>query len=167
MPRLPEREALEQHPDLLAPLGDAIEASVELEVLERRQFAIDERLVAEVADLGAGRAPLDRSLRRLREPGADPQERRLPGAVRAGHDEEAAARELEVDPPQDTLLAVALAEPAGREHATSIGRPRRFTAVLRRLCSQPCTAQASFRLRPEITATRREPCQGSDSRCWG
>ena len=56
VPRLPEPEALEQHPDPLAPLGDAVEAAVELEVLERGQLAIDERLVAEVADLGARRA---------------------------------------------------------------------------------------------------------------
>ena len=35
--------------------------------------------------------------RRHGEPGAEPQQRRLPGAVRPGDDEEAAARELEVD----------------------------------------------------------------------
>jgi hypothetical protein len=157
VPRLPEPEALEHHPDPLAPLGDAIEASVELEVLERRQLAIHERLVAEVTDLGAPRLALDRPLGRLRQAGTDPQQRRLPGAVRAGDHEESAARQLEVDPPQDALLPVALAEPVGREHARSIGRRRRFTAVLRSHCSKRCTAQASFQLRPEITATRRGP----------
>ena len=43
--RLPEAEALEQHADPLAPFGHAIEAPVQVEVLERRQLAVDERLV--------------------------------------------------------------------------------------------------------------------------
>ena len=47
---VPEAEALEQHPDPLAPLGDVVEAPVEIEVLERGQLAVDERLVAEEAD---------------------------------------------------------------------------------------------------------------------
>ncbi len=68
VPRLPEPEALEQHPDPLAPLGHAVEAAVELEVLERRQLAIDERLVAEVAELAARDAPLDRPLGRRARP---------------------------------------------------------------------------------------------------
>ena len=50
VPYLPEAEALEQHPDALAPLRHAVEAAVEVEVLERGQLAVDERLVAEVAD---------------------------------------------------------------------------------------------------------------------
>ena len=149
VPRLPEPEALEQHPDPLPPLGDPIEASVELEVLERRQLAVDERLMAEVADLRPRRAAFDRSLGRPGEAGADPQQGRLPGAVRPGDDEKAAARQREVDPPQDAFLPVALAEPAGREHASSIGRPPRFTAVLQRHCSEPCPAEALFELRPE------------------
>ena len=40
-PLVPEAEALEQHADALAPLADAVEASVELEVLERRQLAVE------------------------------------------------------------------------------------------------------------------------------
>src|SRR5213079_1785783 len=92
-PRLPEPEALEQHPDPLAPLGYAIEPAVELEVLECGQLAVDERLVAEVADLRPGRAPLDRPLGRPREAGADAQQRRLARAVRPGDDEKAPARQ--------------------------------------------------------------------------
>src|ERR687892_165542 len=42
--RVPEAEALEQHPDPLAALGHAVEAAVELEVLQRRELAVDERL---------------------------------------------------------------------------------------------------------------------------
>jgi len=98
--------------------------------------------VAEIPDLCVLGAPLDRPLGRLRETGADPQERRLPGAVRSRDDEKAAARKREIDAPQDAFLPVALAEPSGREHATSIGRSARFTAVLRAPCPQPCIAQA-------------------------
>src|SRR5438045_6049757 len=36
--RLPEAEALEQHPGALAPLGHAVEPAVKIEVLERRQL---------------------------------------------------------------------------------------------------------------------------------
>src|SRR5262249_41708133 len=121
---LPEPETLEQHADPLTPLGHAIETAVQLEVLERGQLPVDERLVAEVANLSARRTALDRPLGRLREAGADPQQRRLPGAVRAGDDEEAAARQREAEPTQDALLAVPLTEPTGREHAARIGRRR-------------------------------------------
>ena len=51
--RLPEAEALEQHPDPLAPLGHAVEPAVEVEVLEGGQLAVDERLVSQEADLSA------------------------------------------------------------------------------------------------------------------
>ena len=50
---LPEREALEQHPDPLAPLRNAVEPAEEVEVLERGELAIDERLVREIADARA------------------------------------------------------------------------------------------------------------------
>ena len=62
-PRLPEAEALEQHPDPLAPLGHAVEPPVEVEVLERGQLAVDERLVAEEADRAALRLDLERARR--------------------------------------------------------------------------------------------------------
>ena len=47
---LPETEPLEQHPDALPPLRHAVQRAVELEVLERRELAVDERLVPEVPD---------------------------------------------------------------------------------------------------------------------
>ena len=53
VPCLPEVEALQQHPDPLAPLGHAVEAAVEVEVLERRQLPVDERLVRQVAEAAA------------------------------------------------------------------------------------------------------------------
>ncbi len=120
-PRLPETEALEQHPDPLAPLRHAVQPAVQIEVLERGELAIDERLVPEVAELAARDAPLDRSLGRRGEAGADPQERRLARTVRPGDDDEAAVRQLEVDAAQDALLAVALAELRSRQHAPRIG----------------------------------------------
>src|SRR5438034_9702594 len=52
-PSLPEPEALEQHPDALAPLGHAVEAAIEVEVLDRRQLPVDERPVGEIANLAA------------------------------------------------------------------------------------------------------------------
>ena len=53
---LPEPEALEQHADALAALGHAVERREQMQVLERRQLAVDERLVAEVADRPRGGA---------------------------------------------------------------------------------------------------------------
>src|SRR3954463_15232849 len=94
--RLPEAEALEQHPDPLAPLGHAVEPAVEVEVLEHGQLAVDERLGAGGADRAAPRLRLARAAGRDREPGAEAQQRRLARPVRAGDDEEAAALELEV-----------------------------------------------------------------------
>ena len=51
--RVPQAEAFEQHSDPLTPLRYAIEAAVELEVLERGELAIDEWLVREIADPAA------------------------------------------------------------------------------------------------------------------
>src|SRR4029077_12235684 len=48
--RLPEPEALEQHADALTALGNAVEPAEQRQVLERRQLAVDEWLVTEVAD---------------------------------------------------------------------------------------------------------------------
>ena len=61
--RLPEAEALEQHADPLAPLRHAVEPAVEVEVLERGQLAVDERLVPEEAELRARSAPTSSSPR--------------------------------------------------------------------------------------------------------
>ena len=120
-PRVPEAEALEQHPDPLAPLGHAVQPAVEVEVLERGELAIDERLVPEVAELAARDAALDRPLRRRGKAGADPQERRLARTVRPGDDEEAAVRQVEIDAAQDAFLSVPLAELRSRQHALRIG----------------------------------------------
>ena len=119
---VPQPVALEQHADPLAPFGDAVEAAVEIEVLERRELAVDERLVAEVADLGA-RARSTRSSPSVGtiEAGAEAEERRLAGAVRAGDDGEAAARQLEVDVAQHALLAEAATQLPSLDHRRSLG----------------------------------------------
>jgi len=117
-PRLPEPEALEQHPDPLTPFRNAIEPAVEVEVLERRQLTVDERLVRKEADPAAVGLDVERAARRDGEPGAKPQQRRLPGPVRPGDDEEATPPELEVDSAQDALEPVPLLE-ARRPDQTS------------------------------------------------
>src|SRR5213079_3537411 len=73
-PRLPEAEALQQHPDPLAPLGYAVEPAVEIEVLERGQLAVDERLVPEEPDRAAVRLDLERAGGRDRQPRAEAQQ---------------------------------------------------------------------------------------------
>ena len=50
VPRAPEAVALEQHSNALAPLGDAIQPAVEVEVLERGQLPVEEGLVTEIAE---------------------------------------------------------------------------------------------------------------------
>ena len=67
VPGVPEAVALEQHADPLAPLGNAVETAEELEVLERGQLAVDERLVAHVADGSALRADRELPSRRAQE----------------------------------------------------------------------------------------------------
>jgi hypothetical protein len=72
--------------------------------------------VGEVADRGPRDADLDRPLARGGEAGTDPEQRRLPGAVRAGDDGEPAARDVEVDPAEHPLVAEALAELSRPNH---------------------------------------------------
>jgi hypothetical protein len=95
--RVPEAEALEEHPDPLAALTDAVEAAVEVEVLERGQLTVDERLVPDEPDPGTLDRDLERAARRRRQPGEEPEEGRLPGAVRPRDDQHAARCEVEGD----------------------------------------------------------------------
>ena len=90
---VPEAEPLEQHPAALAPLGDAIEAAEEIEVLERRELAVEQRLVPEVAEVTALGVDRQRAFCRRGEPGDEPEQRRLARAVRPGDEQEARARE--------------------------------------------------------------------------
>src|SRR5207247_884177 len=114
----PEPEALEQHPDPLAPLGHPVEAAIEVEVLDRRQLPVDERLVREIANLAAVGVDLELARCGDQQAGAEAQQRRLAGAVRTGDDEEAAARKLEVDRLERALVAEAPGQPARPDHGT-------------------------------------------------
>ena len=113
---LPETEPLEQHPASLAALRNAVEAAVEVEVLERRQLAVEQRLVPDVAEVGPLAVDRERALRRRGEPDDEPQERRLARAVRARDEQEAAAGDAERDALQGPLAAVPLLEAFPHDH---------------------------------------------------
>src|ERR671935_2999332 len=117
--RVPEAEPLQQHPDPLAPLRHAVETAVQVEVLERGQLAVEEWLVAEIPQGPPIDVALGLSRRRSSQPGAETEERRLPGPVRAGDDEQPAALELEVEDFEDALVAEASPEPASADHDAS------------------------------------------------
>src|SRR5581483_10592981 len=119
VPDVPEAVALEQHADRLAALGHAVETAVQVEVLERAELPVDERLVAEVPDARALGLDLEVALARDGEAGADAEERRLAGAVRAGDEAEPSAWQVEVDVSEDALDAEGLAEPARADHVTA------------------------------------------------
>ena len=89
VPGIPQAETLEDHADALASLGDAVQAAEQVEVLERGQIAVDERLVTEEPDPPAIERHFEGATCRCRESDEKPQEGRLPGAVRAGDDERA------------------------------------------------------------------------------
>ena len=59
-----------------------------------------------------------------RKSGAEPEQRRLPGSVRPGDEQEAVARELEPDAAQNALVAVALLHPPGPNHHATVVVPR-------------------------------------------
>ena len=120
VPHAPEPEALEHRTGPLAPLGHAVEPPVEVEVLERRQLPVDERLVGEEADRATRRVDLELTVRRRREPRAQAKKRRLPGAVRPGHEHESAARHLEVEPVENALVAEALRQLPCPDHGPSL-----------------------------------------------
>jgi hypothetical protein len=71
----------------------AVEPREELEVLPRRQPAVDGRPLGRPAD---GRAGLDDALARVEGAGEDRQQRRLAGAVRPDQRDELAHAQLEV-----------------------------------------------------------------------
>src|SRR5262249_2437764 len=165
--RLPQAEALEQHPDALAPFGNVIEPPVQVEVLERRQLAIDERFVSEKADPSPTHVDRKLTARRSGKPGAETQERRLARAVRPGDDEEAVARELEVDAAQHALVAVVLPEcmrvnPAATSRRMKTQKTTLITpftvknAASNRLKSSGRTSECSY---PSSNATTVTPIQ--------
>ena len=114
--------------------GHAVEAPVELEVLERGQLPVDERLVTEEAELATGDFDLELPSRRRGETGDETQQRRLARPVRTGDDEEAAALEVEVERPQRAPVPVPPLDcPRGPDHRLS-RRRRRGARSRRRRC---------------------------------
>jgi hypothetical protein len=80
--------------------------------------------VGEVADAPAQPPHVPRELAaedggaaaaRAKEPGEDPQQGRLPGAVRAEHRERSAGRELDLDPLEGGAIAVVASEVMQRD----------------------------------------------------
>src|SRR5207247_624595 len=153
LPRLPEPEALEQHPDALAPLGHPIEAAVEVEVLERCQLPVDQRLVPEEADPAPVRLDLERPGRGKRETRAEAQQRRLSGSVRPGDDQEPAPLELEVQPAQDTLEPITLLERLRPDHASASASTK----------AKNVTEMTPFIVKNAVSRRRRSP--GRTSEC--
>jgi len=117
VPHVPQAETLEQHPGTLAPLQDVVEPAVQLEVLERGQLAVDEWLVREEADRGARHVHVELALARKHETGAQTEQCRLAGAVRAGDDRERSVLDVEVDAAEDALVTEALAQLPGPDHS--------------------------------------------------
>ena len=103
--------------------GDAVEPAVELEVLERGQLAVDERLVREEAEAPAVERDLELAGGRDREPRAKAQQRRLPGSVGPGDEQEPAGLDVELDAAQNALVAVALRKPACPDHDATVVAP--------------------------------------------
>jgi Tol biopolymer transport system component len=118
--RAPEPEALEHRARPLAPIRQSVEPAIEVEVLERRQLAVDEGLVAEKPDRTAGGVDFELTVRRRVEPGAEPQQGRFPRAVGPGHEHEPAARHLEIERFEDALVTEALRQFPGANHAWSL-----------------------------------------------
>ncbi len=115
---LPQPIALEQHPDALLALAHPIQAAVQLEVLERGELLVDERLVADVADMLSSHRNLELSSGRRQQACEETHERALTGPVRTRHEQEAAGREVHVDAVEHGLLAEAALETPGADDHT-------------------------------------------------
>src|SRR5262249_17793612 len=83
----------------------------EVEVLDRGQLAVEQGIMAREPDLLALGGDLERSGARDGEAGAQPEQGRLPGAVRSCHQHEPTAVEAKVEAVEDALVPVALAQP--------------------------------------------------------
>ncbi len=127
VPRSPEPEALEHRAGALAPLGQPVETTVEIEVLERRQLPVEERLVPEKTDRRARRVHVELTAGRRSEPRTEAKQRRLPGPVRPGHEHEPATRHLEVEAVEDALVAEALGQALCPDHTLSLDFPFTLT----------------------------------------
>ena len=102
---------------LVAPTRGSV--VVEVEVLERRQLPVYERLVREKAEAPAVDLDLDGSPRRGNETGEDAQKCRFPRAVCPRDEKKSLVWDLEVDSLENAAWAIALLEVANLDHGTS------------------------------------------------
>ena len=78
----------------------------------------------------AVRVHLQLACRRRGQPCAEPQQRRFPGAVGPGDDEEAAAGQFEVDPLEHALVPVPLRKAARADHEATSRRTKTKNTML-------------------------------------
>ena len=188
---LPEAEALEQHPDPLAALRHSIEAPVEVEVLERGQVSIEERLVTDEAEPAADASTSSSPPVGAASPATSRSSVVLPGPVRASDNEEATALELEVDRLQRAAAAVPLLERPRADHSSTSARrseeddadhavdreERGVEAAQIARAARASARRRAVRRRPPLRASRRarprardpppraaRPCRGGRAR---
>ena len=176
---VPQPEPLEQHPDALAPLGNAVEAPEEVEVLERRELAVEDRLVADVADTPAVERHFEHPACRGGEADEHPQQVVFPS--RSGPvTTRCRARHLEGERAGTRSRPVALPSAAARIRSrlthrarfrrgapsttTTQGHPRRPDATL-----SPTLCRMGAVIVPEVSRRRRDdapPPTSSQSCAW-
>src|SRR5262245_12879923 len=122
MPRLPQAEALEQRADRLAPLGDVIEPAVEIEVFERRQLLVDERLVGEIADAPTRKVDLEVPFGRREQASHQGEKRRLPRPIGPRDEKELAGTHLEIEAAKNPLRSEPPAQGARADQTTTSSR---------------------------------------------
>ena len=129
-------------------VGEPVEVGVELEVLAGRQVEVDQRVVAQVADLAPrGAGPVgqgvaaDRQLARLgaQQRRDHAEQRALAGAVRPEHGQALAGREVHVDPVHRPALAEALHEAARADEL-----PRPYSVTSASVKTRKTTASSPF-----------------------
>jgi hypothetical protein len=98
-------------------LWDSVQPSVEVEILEGGQLAVEQGFMAEKADTSSFGRDLEGAARRRGKPGEEAEERRLPGAVRPGDEGEAAGRQVEIDAVHGTPLAELSRQRARADHS--------------------------------------------------
>src|SRR5436190_4523058 len=129
--RVPQTEPLQQHADALPPLRHAVEPAVQVEILERRQLSVDERLVCQIADAAALDLHFELAARRRGQAGKETEQRRLARAVWSRDEQEVVGCDVERDTAQDPLVAVALLERACLDHvaASASTKPKNTTLI--------------------------------------
>jgi hypothetical protein len=117
---VPEPEPLQQHSDALASFGHAVEPAVELEVLERGQLPVDQRLMAEEADAAPGDLNVEPAGCGRGEASAEAEQCRLPGTIGAGDEQKTLTSELEAHSAQDAPPTIVLLQPVSVDHSGTV-----------------------------------------------